>query len=167
VPAIIGTPLITTGRSSAFVKHRMERVEMANPAMGNPRMIQRAVSEVLEQPERNGIYRLTQSDFGFQPVLDGRALRSKKSLLAGIARALDFPEYFGENWDALEECLRDMSWRDGQISLLIEHADSIPDALFATLREVFGQIAEQWATEGRVCSLFLCGLEKTDIPLLA
>jgi RNAse (barnase) inhibitor barstar len=145
----------------------MARVEMAPPEMFNPKMIQRAVSEVLERPERNGIYRLSQADVGFQPVLDGRALRSKKSLLAGVARALDFPDYFGENWDALEECLSDMSWRDGQISLLIEHADSIPDALFATFREVFGQMAEQWAEQGRVCSLFLTGLDNTDIPLLA
>jgi RNAse (barnase) inhibitor barstar len=140
----------------------MERVEMGNPAM-----MQRAVSEVLERPERNGIYRLSQSDFGFLPVLDGRALRSKKSLLAGIARAFDFPDYFGGNWDALEECLSDMSWRDGPIILLIEHAEAIPDALIATLREVFSQMAEQWAEEGRVCSLFLTGMENTDIPLLA
>jgi len=145
----------------------MGRVEMALPEMFNPKMMQRAVSEVLERPERNGIYRLSQSDFGFQPALDGRALRSKKALLVGVARALDFPDYFGENWDALEECLSDMSWRDGQISLLIEHADSIPDALFATFREVFGQMAEQWAEQGRVCSLFLTGLDNTDIPLLA
>lgn len=135
--------------------------------MGRSANIKRAVSEVLEQPERNGIHRLSQADFGFQPVLDGRELRSKKALLAGVARALDFPDYFGENWDALEECLSDMSWRGGQISLLIEHADAIPDALFATLREVFGEMAAQWALDGRVCSLFVADLENSDIPLLA
>lgn len=135
--------------------------------MGSLANIKRAVSEVLAQPERNGIYRLSRSDFGFTPVLDGHTLRSKKSLLAGVARALDFPDYFGENWDALEECLRDMSWRGGQISLLIEHADAIPEALFATLREVFGEMAAQWALDGRVCSLFVAGLENSDIPLLA
>jgi len=129
--------------------------------------IERAVAEVLQRPDLNGIYRLSKSGFGFQPVLDGRALDDKQSLLAGIARALEFPEYFGENWDALEECLSDMGWRDGEISLLIEHADAIPDALFATLREVFSQMAEQWAEEGRVCSLFLTGMENADIPLLA
>ena len=145
----------------------MARVEMAHPEMVNPKMMQRVVSEVLKRPERNGTYRLSQAVFGFQPVLDGRALRSKKSLLAGVALALDFPDYFGENWDALEECLSDMSWRNGQISLLIEHADAIPDALFATFREVFGQMAEQWTEQGRVCSLFLTGLENNDIPLLA
>jgi hypothetical protein len=29
-------------------------------------------------------------------------------LFAGLASALDFPDYFGRNWDAVEECLRDV-----------------------------------------------------------
>jgi hypothetical protein len=133
--------------------------------------IERAVAEVLERPDMNGIYRVSKPGFGFHPVLDGRALGDKQALLAGIARALEFPEYFGENWDALEECLRDMSWRSGQISVLIEHADAIPAALLATFLEIVSQLAEQWACEGRVCSLFLAGLDddrfSAEIPLLA
>jgi len=129
--------------------------------------IKRAVNAVLADPERNGIYRLSEGDFGFAQKLDGRALRSKKSLLAGIARALEFPNYFGENWDALEECLSDMSWREGQISLLIEHADAIPAPLLETLLEVFLATAQRWAAEGRACSLFLTDIDQPKIPLLA
>jgi Barstar (barnase inhibitor) len=35
---------------------------------------------------------------------------SKHVLLNLIAMALKFPEYFGFNWDALDECLADLSW---------------------------------------------------------
>lgn len=31
----------------------------------------------------------------------------KKILLASIAKACDFPSYFGNNWDALWDCLTD------------------------------------------------------------
>lgn len=32
---------------------------------------------------------------------------NKETLLTGVARACDFPAYFGHNWDALWDCLTD------------------------------------------------------------
>ena len=40
--------------------------------------------------------------------LDGIKITSKESFLKEIAEALEFPDYFGHNWDALEDCLKDL-----------------------------------------------------------
>lgn len=42
--------------------------------------------------------------------LDGAKIASKDALLRQLASAMEFPDYFGNNWDSLEECLRDLQW---------------------------------------------------------
>jgi len=42
--------------------------------------------------------------------VDGAAVSDKATLLTTFATALHFPSYYGHNWDAFEECLRDLSW---------------------------------------------------------
>jgi RNAse (barnase) inhibitor barstar len=37
-------------------------------------------------------------------------ITSKGALLTTLATQLSFPDYFGGNWDALEECIGDLSW---------------------------------------------------------
>ena len=37
-------------------------------------------------------------------------ISDKQRLLEVIATELRFPKYFGFNWDALDECLADLSW---------------------------------------------------------
>ncbi len=44
-------------------------------------------------------------------VIDTKKVADKASFLKAIARSLDFPAYFGMNWDALSECLTDLSWK--------------------------------------------------------
>lgn len=37
-------------------------------------------------------------------------ISSKKALLMSLSQQLYFPDYFGFNWDAFEECLCDLWW---------------------------------------------------------
>ena len=54
-------------------------------------------------------------------VLLGGRLRRKADLLRALAKGLKFPDYFGWNWDALDECVRDLSWLGDQQSIVLVH----------------------------------------------
>ena len=43
-------------------------------------------------------------------VLDGEKLKNKEQLLRVLKEGLCFPDYFGFNWDALQDCITDLSW---------------------------------------------------------
>lgn len=47
----------------------------------------------------------------------------KMELLAAVAGALKFPGYFGWNWDAFDECLRDLSWIETPRQIVLVHND--------------------------------------------
>lgn len=49
------------------------------------------------------------------------AARGKEKLLGVLAGKLRFPGYFGHNWDALDECLRDLSWLGSRERVVIVH----------------------------------------------
>ena len=58
-----------------------------------------------------------QSFVGFIPFADG-----KKNFLIKLSDILDFPDYFGHNWDALCEVYRDFSWITNR-QIVIIHQD--------------------------------------------
>lgn len=47
----------------------------------------------------------------------------KQQLLTALASGLEFPDYFGWNWDALDECLRDLSWIEQPRQIVLMHED--------------------------------------------
>ncbi len=56
--------------------------------------------------------------------LDFARISTKRDALAVVAASLDFPVWFGANWDALADCLADMSWSpaDGHL-VIVEHLE--------------------------------------------
>ena len=58
-------------------------------------------------------------------VLDAEiraSINSKRTLLSTLDLKLRFPGYFGHNWDALVDCMRDLSWLP-QGNVVIRHLD--------------------------------------------
>jgi hypothetical protein len=82
--------------------------------------------------------------------VDLRGAEDKDALLERLAGALGFPDWFGGNWDALEDCLQDLSWRagDGHVLVFDGQGEVGPDEL-GVLIDVLGASAAFWAERGR------------------
>jgi hypothetical protein len=44
--------------------------------------------------------------------LDGAEMTDQEQLMQELAAVLNFPDYFGGNWDALHDCLGDFEWQE-------------------------------------------------------
>ena len=114
--------------------------------------------ERLSDPAKSGVYRVA-GEQDLREVLSGarRDLASvplvpgKGPMLAAISVALAFPDWFGGNWDALEDCLCDLAWRagdDGHV-LLFSGAAAIAADDLGVLVQVLEAAAGFWRERGR------------------
>ena len=85
----------------------------------------------------------------------------KDVALDRIAQALEFPEWFGRNWDALADCLSDLEWLESANGYVLAldnaqelRATSLDD--FATLIEVLDDVASAWRKPKVPFWSFLC-----------
>lgn len=53
--------------------------------------------------------------------INGRRVKDKDTFLEEFAAKAMLPGYFGKNWDAFEECLRDLSWFNAPGFLIVLH----------------------------------------------
>ncbi len=78
-------------------------------------------------------------------------MRTKQGLFQELAAALNFPSYFGKNWDALDECLSDLEWLPaaGYIIFISEAGELLADDLkeLKILLHVLNKAGSFWATE--------------------
>lgn len=83
--------------------------------------------------------------------IDLAPVRDKAALFERLATALEFPGWFGHNWDALADCLGDLSWLPAAgYLILLEHCDGFSthhSGDFTTALQVFAAAAEAWHEE--------------------
>jgi hypothetical protein len=108
---------------------------------------------------RSGVYRVDRFDGqGTEIDLKGH------TPLEAIARALEFPAWFGGNWDALEDCLGDLSWRESRETVLVIKNFIRNDEL-GILIDILASTAQFWAEQGgSFVAIFVDPKRKLDLP---
>lgn len=107
-------------------------------------------SGLLVLPRESSAITMVTAPSGFLVrTIEGKKCRTSSSLFDEFAQALSFPEYFGHNWDALEECLADFEWlpAKGYILLISDAQAVLPndEEEYETLLEVLNDAGEAWS----------------------
>jgi len=101
------------------------------------------VSDILKSENIN-------EDLYYIGILDGAKCKSLKSFLKEIGKVFNFPSYYGQNLNALYECLNDLEWLDKRnYFLLIKNSEiflkdestEVRDHILSSLKRV----TEEWA----------------------
>ena len=113
----------------------------------------------LSDASKSGVYRASRAD-EILDAMEGSELMvvrvslagaaAKDALMARVATALKFPQWFGGNWDALEDCLTDLSWSSaGGHVLLIEGAGGMSGDERGIFIDILASAAAWWADRKR------------------
>lgn len=109
-------------------------------------------------PQRSGVYLAPEDAEPLRAAAAGAKLGwvelnlaragNKQEFLAACAKRLRFPKWFGGNWDALADCLKDLC-ADSVVSCrnCALFAEAAPDD-YATALEVFQDAASAWMERG-------------------
>ncbi|MFM6908074.1 MAG: barstar family protein, partial [Dolichospermum sp.] len=80
--------------------------------------------------------------------LNGKKINNKQTFLTQAAEAMEFPTYFGHNWDAFDECITDLTWCPAQrYVILYDHADIFAQAeptQYQIALDIFNSAKEYW-----------------------
>ena len=127
----------------------------------------------LTDPVRSGAYRASDDreirdavKLGEVDLVKVVLVAGKEKMLAALAKSLGFPEWFGGNWDALEDCLTDLSWREDRPRVLLFSGAKAGDEL-GILLDILASSAEYWRERERAFfAVFVDPKGKLDLPAL-
>lgn len=107
-------------------------------------------SSLLVVPAGTTASALVKAPAGFAlRMINGKKCATPAGLFTEFARALGFPDYFGHNWDAMEECLADLEWlpAKGYILLITDAQAVLPgdEDEYETFLEILSDAGEAWS----------------------
>ena len=99
----------------------------------------------------------------------GRA-DNKEDFLAQVAKTLNFPHWFGSNWDALNDCLTDLEWLPRKTGYVLvfentEHFATRKKNEFENAKDILNAAADYWKEQGRPFWAFFSGPKAWDSGL--
>jgi RNAse (barnase) inhibitor barstar len=75
-------------------------------------------------------------------------IQSKTELLAELSQKFAFPDYFGHNWDALADCLCDLSWIDSyEITLHHSRLPKLTDTEMKIYLSILDEVCASWKAD--------------------
>jgi len=121
------------------------------------------LADTLPQADRAGVFSLPAHDI--RTLVDVATARQfavfrvslagcteSGEVLARLGEQLQFPDWFGQNWDALADCLTDFSWREakGYVLVFEQLGDfrAAGDDDFDTLIEILSDASASWSVMG-------------------
>jgi hypothetical protein len=97
------------------------------------------------------------------------AVTDKAQFLALCKKQMKLPPHFGDNWDALADCLRDFAWLQSKGYVLhLGHGEKFAKAApddYRTALAVLGEAAAFWKDKGTPFVAFVDGAK--DLPALS
>lgn len=83
-------------------------------------------------------------------VIDSNKCKNRKRIWRSISEIMNFPEYFGHNWDALIDCLTDLEWlQEKGWVLVFTNTKSLfskhKSKLLSVLIDVLNIVGNEWS----------------------
>ena len=134
---------------------------------------------VLSDAKAAGVFQLTREPYEierdakeaglFVARMDIGHAHHKEELIQHLADALRFPAHFGRNWDALRDCLIDLSWLEAPGYVLVfeksKHFGAGHHHDFEDAMEVLESAAQIWKQDGKPFWALIHGAQGWDSGL--
>lgn len=117
------------GNEQAYGCHIEEHPDLSLYLSRNTVERRRAIAEFVDGLTRHA-QRVAQRPRAADPVeyvINVRNVPNREQLFRLLARTLNFPDHFGGNWSALDDCMRDLQWLDDDLTIRFQHLDRLAE----------------------------------------